>query len=165
MVLSYYIATQTFEEHLEFKSIILLFLFFLLWVFCTFLEKQNATHSSSEPCLEWRDFWFRNHGPCHANTWLIPSTGRCLVYLQRERSLSGPEEGRGEERPSDAEVSPWFQWMGGDWEGQSVVSLQWYLFTNGNGCAWLCWPLHGSVHLRKFKGWVGQQWFPYTFSG
>lgn len=56
MVLSYYIATQTFVEHLEFKSIIFLFCFFFIVVFfCTFLEKQNATHSSSEPRLEWRD--------------------------------------------------------------------------------------------------------------
>lgn len=58
MVLSYYIATQTFVEHLEFKSIIFLFCFFFFNCgdfFCTFLEKQNATHSSSEPRLEWRD--------------------------------------------------------------------------------------------------------------
>lgn len=48
MVLSYYIATQTFEEHLEF--------FRYVFFFFTFLEKQNATHSSSEPGLEWRDF-------------------------------------------------------------------------------------------------------------
>lgn len=57
MVLSYYIATQSFEEHLEFKSIVFFnFCFFFIVVFYTFLEKQNATHSSSEPCLEWRDF-------------------------------------------------------------------------------------------------------------
>lgn len=28
----------------------------------------------------------------------------------------------------------------------------------GNSCAWLCWPLPGSVHWTKFWRWVGQQW-------
>lgn len=44
-------------------------------------------------------------GPCRGNTWLIPSTGGSRVYLQRERSLSGPGEDRDEERARDAEVS------------------------------------------------------------
>lgn len=50
MVLSYYIATQTVEEHLRFLSIIVFF-FFLNRGFLIFLEKQNATHSSSKPRL------------------------------------------------------------------------------------------------------------------
>lgn len=55
MVLSYYIATQTVEEHLRFLVII-----FLNGGFLIFLEKQNATHSSSKPRLVERDFYFEN---------------------------------------------------------------------------------------------------------
>lgn len=36
MVLSYYIATQTFEEHLEFKSIICFFFYFYCGFFLYF---------------------------------------------------------------------------------------------------------------------------------
>lgn len=55
MVLSYYIATQTVEEHLRFLFIID---FFSNCGFLIFLEKQNATHSSSKPRLVDRDFLF-----------------------------------------------------------------------------------------------------------
>lgn len=44
MVLSYYIATQTFVEHLEFKSIFFFFVFFLLWVFFVLFLKNKMQH-------------------------------------------------------------------------------------------------------------------------
>lgn len=73
MVLSYYIATQTVEEHLR---ILNFFFFFLNSGFLNFLEKQNATHSSSKPRFVEGDFSFENvtRGPYFTN-WLIPSTG------------------------------------------------------------------------------------------
>lgn len=93
MVLSYYIATQT-VEHLRFLFII----FFLNCGFLIFLEKQNATHSSSKPRLVERDFYFENvgHGPFYTNNWLIPSTGLVFIYSGRRASQDQGVEGRGE---------------------------------------------------------------------
>lgn len=94
MVLSYYIATQTVEEHLRFLFII--DFFFLNCGFLHFLEKQNATHSSSRPRLVERDFYFENVGrdPYYTNNWLIPSTGLVFIYsgrraLQDQGELGG----------------------------------------------------------------------------
>lgn len=80
MVLSYYIATQTVEEHLRFLFI--MDFFPPNCGFLIFLEKQNATHSSSKPRLVERDFYFENvgHGPYCTNNWLIPSTGLVFIY-------------------------------------------------------------------------------------
>lgn len=90
MVLSYYIATQTVEEHLRFLLIIDFF-FFLNCGFLIFLEKQNATHSSSKPRLVERDFYFENvgRGPYYTNNWLIPSTGLVFIYSGEEPHRTG----------------------------------------------------------------------------
>lgn len=96
MVLSYYIATQT-VEHLRFLFIIF---FFLNCGFLIFLEKQNATHSSSKPRLVERDFYFENvgRGPFYTNNWLIPSTGLVFIYSGRRALQDQGVEGRGEGR-------------------------------------------------------------------
>lgn len=95
MVLSYYIATQT-VEHLRF--LLRIFFFFQTVVFLIFLEKQNATHSSSKPRLVERDFYFENvgRGPLYTNNWLIPSTGLVFIYSGRRASQDQGVEGRGE---------------------------------------------------------------------
>lgn len=103
MVLSYYIATQT-VEHLRFLFIIVLFLFFLPHVcFSYFLEKRNATHSSSKPRLAERDFYFEM-----CLMWslqykqLAHTINRTCVYIQRGRASQDQgvegEEGGGEAR-------------------------------------------------------------------
>lgn len=96
MVLSYYIATQTVEEHLRFFSH--LFFFFFDCGFLIFLEKQNATHSSSKPHLVERDFYFENvgRGPYYTNKWLIPSTGLVFIYSGRRASQDPGSGGVGE---------------------------------------------------------------------
>lgn len=90
-MLSYYIATQTVEEHLRFLFIEV---FFLNCGFLIFLEKQNATHSSSKPRLVERDFCFENvrRGPYKELAHTIDRT--CLFTVGK--SLAGT--GRGEER-------------------------------------------------------------------
>lgn len=91
MVLSYYIATQTSE-------IFLVIFFFFLTGFLIFLEKQNATHSSSKPHLVERDFYFENvgRGPYYTNKWLIPSTGLVFIYSGRRASQDPGSGGVGE---------------------------------------------------------------------
>lgn len=105
MVLSYYIATQTVEEHLRFLFIIDSFFFFSNCGFLIFLEKQNATHSSSKPRLVERDFYFENvgRGPYYTNNWLIPSTGLVCIYSGEEPHRT--REWRGEVSGREAKVS------------------------------------------------------------
>lgn len=129
----------------------LLNFFFSNCGFVIFLEKQNATHSSSKPRLVERDFHFENggRGPCNTNTWLIPSTG--LVYLQREEPHGTGEWTKGGVR-----------WRGWGFPLSSMGetfqrACEQLLLTNRDDCAWHCWPLPGSVHYRKFRGWAGQR--------
>lgn len=93
MVLSYYIATQTVEEHLRF--LVIMDFFFLNCGFLIFLEKQNATHSSSKPRLVERDFYFENVGcgPYYTNNWLIPSTGLVFIYSGEKPHRTGERRG------------------------------------------------------------------------
>lgn len=124
MVLSYYIATQTVEEHLRFYSVLT---FFQPW-FSYFLEKQNATHSSSRLCLVERDSYFENvgHGP-YCTKWLKPSTGLVFIYSGGE-----PHRSKGVRREvsgRQAEVSSWFT------RGEMFQrALEWFVLTSRDSC-------------------------------
>lgn len=66
MVLSNYIATQNCcrtSPRFFFKSLFIFFFFLeTCFLFLNFLEKQNATHSSSKPRLVERDSFSRENG-------------------------------------------------------------------------------------------------------
>lgn len=82
MVLSYYIATQTVEEHLRFLFIIdSFFFFFFNCGFLIFLEKQNATHSSSKPRL-WEGVVFLNRWTWSLLYKQLAHTTGVVFYLQ-----------------------------------------------------------------------------------
>lgn len=159
MVLSYYIATQTAEEHLKFFYLILFF--FLNCGFLIFFpEKQNATHSSSKPRLVERDFYFENvgHGPYYTNTWLIPSTGLVFIYSGEEARRTREQRGRGE----------W--WRGWGFPLVSMEERDLKALVSGisspTGTTVLgSVDLYRSQCIWEFWGWAGQQWFLCTFSG
>lgn len=83
----------------------LLILFFSNCGFLIFLEKQNATHSSSKPRLVERDFYFENvgRGLYYTNNWLIPSTGLVCIYSGEEPHRT--RKWRGEVSGREAKVS------------------------------------------------------------
>lgn len=66
MVLSNYIATQNCcrTSQIFFKSLFILIFLETCFLFLNFLEKQNATHSSSKPRLVERDSFSRENGGC-----------------------------------------------------------------------------------------------------
>lgn len=92
----------------DFYSLLFFFFFFNLW-FSYFLEKQNATHSSSKPRLVERDLYFENagRGPYYTNNWLLPSTGLVFIYSGEEPHRTG--KWRAEVSGREAKVSHWFQ--------------------------------------------------------
>lgn len=99
MVLNYYIATQTVEEHLRFVFVT----FFYHWFFLLFL-KNKMQHIPATS--RWTGTENVGRGPCFTDNWLIPSTG--LVYLQREQACR-IREWRGEVKGKETEVSHCFQ--------------------------------------------------------
>lgn len=141
MVLSYYIATQTFVEHLEFKSIIFLFcfFFFIVGIFFVLFLKNKMQHI---PVVS----HVLSGGTCDVET-VVPATATRGSYHRREdvvfiysgRGASRDQGRAGLRRGQEMlrfsiDFNGWVE-IG---KGLSVVSLQWYLFTNGDGCAWLC---------------------------
>lgn len=103
MVLSYYIATQTFEEHLRFLFII--DFFFLICGFLIFL-KNKMQHIPVVSHALWRGtLYFENveRGPYYTNNWLLPSTGLVFIYSGEEPHRT--REWRGEVSGREAEVS------------------------------------------------------------
>lgn len=98
MVLSYYIATQTVEEHLRFLIHYWFFFFFQSVVFLFFL-KNKMQHIPVVSHALWRGtFYFENagRGPYYTNNWLIPSTGLEFIYSGKEPHRT--REWRGEVR-------------------------------------------------------------------
>lgn len=91
---------------------------------------------------------------------VVPATQTCGSYHRRDdvvfiysgRGASRDRgECRGEVRPKDAQSTLWNPLISkGGW--RLLRALQWYLFTNGDGCAWLCWPLQGQCIRESSKG-------------
>jgi len=93
MVLSYYIATQTFEEHLRFLFIIVFFFFFLICGFLIFL-KNKMQHIPVVSHALWR-------GTCILKMLdVVPTIQTTGSYHQQDlclftvgKSLTGPGNG------------------------------------------------------------------------
>lgn len=108
MVLSYYNATQTFEEHLEFESMIYffyLFIFLLCFFFVLFLKNKMQHIPVVSHVLSGGTFNLEI---------VVPATQRCGSYHRRDdvvfiysgRGASGARgSAGGEAGPKDAEVS------------------------------------------------------------
>lgn len=136
MVLSYYIATQTFEEHLEFFS-----LFFFCFLFLLLFLKNKMQHI---PVVS----HVLSGGTFNLGI-VVPATQTCGSYHRQDDVVfiySGRGASRGQVGSGGGSGVRWGQemlrfptdfngwmggwvggWMDGDWGG----GLQWYLFTNG----------------------------------
>lgn len=85
-------------------------------------------------------------GSYHRQDWCLFTVGKSLTGL-------GSGEGRwGVERlrfPNDFNGGERF------WR-----ACEWHLLTYRDNCAWICWPLPGSVHLEKIQGVGGSTVVP-----
>lgn len=87
---------------------------------------------------------------------VVPATQTCGSHHRRD-DVVFIYSGRGASR--DGGVQGWGEakrcWgfpliSKGGW--RLLRALQWCLFTNGDGCAWLCWPLQGQCIRESSKG-------------
>lgn len=103
MVLSYYIATQTFEEHLKFKFVISVFVyFFWLWFFVLFLKNKMQHIPVVSHVL--------SGGTFHLEI-VVPATQTCGSYHRRDDDFVFIYSGRGASRDRGSAGVRWGQKM------------------------------------------------------
>lgn len=85
-------------------------------------------------------------GSYHRQDWCLFTVGK---------SLTGP--GSGEGRWGVGRLRFPIDFNGGE---RFQRACEWHLLTNRDDCAWLCWPLPGSVHLEKIQGVGGSTVVP-----